>query len=98
MSPFGLRSGLRMVRGSPMYSQTASAARWPERAPLSMVDGQPVAIQSPARKQLGQGETAVGRDASMPGGTAKVARISFIKAAFSRCAERTAGKNSQIGR
>ena len=59
-----------------------------------MVEGQPVAVQSPARKQLDHGDTAPGRAASMPGGTPNVARTSFTSAAFSNFAEDTAGKNS----
>ena len=56
--------------------------------------GQPVAIQSPARKQFGHGDTAAGRAASIPGGTVNVARTSFTSAAFSSFASATAGKNS----
>lgn len=77
-----------------MLAQIASAARCPERAALSIVEGQPVAIQSPARKQFVHGETELGRAASIPGGTPNVARISFTSAAFSSFADATAGKNS----
>ena len=81
-----------------MALQTASAARWPERAALSIVEGQPVAVQSPARKRFGHGEWAVGRADSMPGGTPKVAWTSLISAAFSSFASFTAGKNSANSR
>src|SRR5271165_5551664 len=81
-----------------MLPQSASAARCPDRAALSIVDGHPVAVQSPARKQFGHGETEVGLAASIPGGTPKVARISFTSAAFSNFAEATAGKNSANSR
>jgi len=94
ISPCGFKSGSRKVCGSPMLLQTASATRCPDRAALSIVEGQPVRVQSPARKQLGQGAAAVGREASIPGGTPKVACISFTSAAFSNFAEDTAGKNS----
>lgn len=76
----------------------ASAAKWPLRAALSIVDGQPVAVQSPARKQFGHGDLDVGRAASMPGGTPKVARTSFTSTAFSSFAEAAAGKNSASSR
>ena len=36
-----------------MAIERASAAKWPERAALSIVEGQPVCTQSPARKQFG---------------------------------------------
>ena len=75
-----------------MLAQIASAAKWPERAALSMVEGQPVAVQSPARMQLGHGDFEVGREASIPGGTPKVARISFTSAAFSSFASGCCGK------
>jgi hypothetical protein len=94
MNPCGFRSGTSIVRAAPMLSQRASAAKCPDRAALSIVEGQPVAVQSPARKQFGHGEMAPGLDASIPGGTPKVARISFTSAAFSSFAEATAGKNS----
>ncbi len=44
-----------------------------------MVEGQPVAVQSPARMQLGQGDGDAGLMLSMPGGTPKVARTSLIE-------------------
>jgi hypothetical protein len=72
-----------------MLAQTASAARCPDRAALSIVEGHPVAVQSPARKQFGHGDTAVGRNASIPGGTPNVARISFTSTAFSNLAAAT---------
>ncbi len=92
ISPRGFKSGLRNVRGSPMLLQIASAARCPDRAALSMVEGQPVAVQSPARKQLGHGAADDGLALSIPGGTPKVARISFTSTAFSNFARGRAGK------
>ncbi len=83
-----------MTRGSPMPSQTASAARCPLRAALSIVEGHPVAVQSPARNKSGHGETAEGRAESIPGGTPNVARTSFTSATFSSFASFTRGKNS----
>ena len=54
-----------------LLAQRASAARWPERAALSMVEGQPVAIQSPARKQFGHGEMRTAAGAVDAGGHAE---------------------------
>ena len=58
--PRGFKSGMRNARGWPRALQIASAAKWPERAALSIVEGQPVAIQSPARKQFGHGAAEAG--------------------------------------
>ena len=59
-----------------------------------MVEGQPVAVQSPASQHWGQGEAEAGRAASMPGGTQNVACTSLTIVAFSKRAVRAAGKNS----
>jgi hypothetical protein len=47
--PLGLRSGCRKRPPLPKSLATASPARYPLRAAPSIVDGQPVAVQSPAR-------------------------------------------------
>ena len=94
MNPRGSRSGFRILRRSPSAVYTASAAKCPLRAALSIVDGQPVAIQSPARTQFGHGDVEPGLAASIPGGTVNVARTSLTSAAFSSFAPATAGKNS----
>ena len=57
------------------YSSTASAARWPLIAALSIVAGRPVLIQSPARNRPGTEVTVRGRP-GCPGATEKVARFS----------------------
>ena len=92
--PRGFRSAFRILRRSLSAARMVSAARCPLRAALSMVEGQPVAIQSPARTQFGQGDMELGRAASIPGGTVKVARTSLTSAAFSSFASLAAGKNS----
>lgn len=94
INPRGLKSGSRKSRVPPIPLHTASAARCPDRAALSIVDGHPVAVQSPARKQFGHGDTAPGRAASISGGTPNVARTSFTTAAFSSFACAASGKNS----
>jgi len=94
MIPCGFKSGSKHCRGFSALKPSASAARCPDRAALSIVEGQPVAVQSPAKNKFGQGEAAKGRAESMPGGTPKVACISLTKATFSNFASFTRGKNS----
>src|SRR5580698_5065626 len=78
INPRGFRSGTRNLRGVSQFAHIASAARCPLRAALSIVEGQPVAVQSPARTQFGHGDDlASGRNLSIPGGTPNVARTSF---------------------
>src|SRR5207247_382361 len=56
--PAAGRSGIRKDFGVPAYLVRASAARNPLRTAPSMVAGQPVAVQSPARKRRGNGLTS----------------------------------------
>src|SRR5215467_6865365 len=70
MNPVAGRSGLRNVVTRPAVWVTASAARYPLRTAPSIVAGQPVAIQSPARKIRGHWVFASGRNLSSPGRTA----------------------------
>src|ERR1700728_2129647 len=68
MKPLAGRSGERKGTSfSPAAWASASAARYPLRTAPSMVAGQPVAVQSPARKTRGQAVVATGRCASIPG-------------------------------
>ena len=67
MNPVAVRSGDRNCASCPAPRARASAARYPLRTAPSMVAGQPVAVQSPARKTRGQGVTGPGRYASIPG-------------------------------
>src|ERR1700739_307651 len=94
MKPCGFRSGSRNRQASILPAQRASAERWPERAALSVVEGQPVPLPSPARMQLGHGDADGGLRLSMPGGTPKVARTSLMSTAFSSFASLIVGKNS----
>src|SRR5437868_1003632 len=59
-----------------------------------MVAGQPVAVQSPARKKRGQTVAASGRYSSDIGRAEYVALISLITVDFSTFASAIAGKNS----
>src|ERR1700675_3895621 len=96
MRPEGGRSGERnFLSFSPAACRRASAARYPLRTAPSMVAGQPVAVQSPARKTRGQAVADVGRGASMPGRGGEVAFTSLITVDFTRLAARAAEKNSR---
>ena len=55
MNPWGGRSGTRKRRESPAALESASALRYPARTAPSMVEGHPVAVQSPLRNSRGQG-------------------------------------------
>src|ERR1700693_4020329 len=66
-----------------------------------MVAGQPVLVQSPARKRLETAEVAEagsGRQRSQPGAGENVALISFTTVAFSSLASRAAGRTSHSSR
>ena len=67
MNPVACRSGDRNRRFCPAARASASAARYPLRTAPSMVAGQPVAVQSPARKTRDQAVEASGRWRSIPG-------------------------------
>src|SRR5258708_3695162 len=68
MRPVAGRSGTRNLESfTPAAYVRASAARYPLRTAPSIVAGQPVAVQSPARKTRGHTVAAGGRYASMPG-------------------------------
>jgi hypothetical protein len=60
-----------------------------------MVAGQPVAVQSPARKTRGQAVSGLGRYWSIPGRGEYVACTSLITVDFTRLASRAPGKNSR---
>ncbi len=96
MNPVGGRFGARNTRSvSPAARATASAAALPLRTAPSMVAGQPVAVQSPARNTRGQMVCARGRYASTPGCGEYVAWTSLITVDFTRFASRAPGKNSR---
>ncbi len=59
-----------------------------------MVEGHPVAVQSPAKNKRGQGLWCDGRYASLPGDGENVACTSLTTVAFVSFASRTSGKNS----
>ncbi len=60
------KSSTRKRRGLPIAVPMASAARYPLRTALSIVDGQPVAVQSPATNMPGVGVCWLGRQRSSP--------------------------------
>src|SRR6266852_4752241 len=90
-NPSGSRSGWRNFRGVPATRSTASAARYPLRTAPSIVAGQPVAVQSPARNNPRTDVSCFGRQRSTPGSGEKVAAASLITVAFTNCASRAAG-------
>src|ERR1700694_6351161 len=68
MRPVAGRSGTRNLESfTPAAYVRASAAIYPLRTAPSIVAGQPVAVQSPARKTRGHTVAAGGRCASMHG-------------------------------
>src|SRR5208283_164461 len=77
ISPWGLRSGTTKRHASPAALARASAVRYPARTAPSMVEGQPVAVQSPLRKRRGQGVDGDKRKPSLSGAGAKVACTSL---------------------
>src|SRR3954463_9921928 len=95
MKPLDGRSGERNRMAFPETPVRASAARYPLRTAPSMVAGQPVAVQSPARNTRGQGVIGTGRWASIPGRGEYVAFTSLITVDLTRFAARAAGKNSR---
>src|SRR6266849_6566322 len=90
-NPSGSRSGWRNFRGAPATRSTASAARYPLRTAPSIVAGQPVADQSPARNNPRTDVSCFGRQRSTPGSGENVAAASLITVAFTNCASRAAG-------
>src|SRR5271166_6843604 len=73
INPFAGRSGTWNLR--PL---SASAAAYPLRTAPSIVDGHPVAVQSPARNNRGHGLLCDGRNASLPGAGENVACTSLM--------------------
>ena len=61
----------------PSFRTRACAAVVPERIAPSIVEGRPVAVQSPARTRFAWAVTAPGRRAASAGVAAKVARFSL---------------------
>jgi hypothetical protein len=72
-SPSARSSGCKNLWGVAAAFSTASAAKYPLRTAPSMVAGQPVAVQSQARNNLGQGLLCGARKASLPGDGENVA-------------------------
>src|SRR6185312_2751488 len=95
MNPDGGKSGAtNFVFFLPIAFATHSAAPNPLLTAPSMVAGQPVAVQSPARNIFGQSVVKPGRYSSTPGTGENVAFTSLMTVAFVNFASRTAGKNS----
>src|SRR5712671_36167 len=76
-SPSGRKSGCKYFRVAPESERIASAARYPLRTAPSIVDGQPVAVQSPAKYKPDNGLFCAGRHWSDPGAGENVAHISL---------------------
>src|SRR5207248_11170708 len=66
--------------------------RSPLRTGASMVEGQPVCVQSPARNRPGVLVSCAGRQRSTPGSGEKVAAASLITVALTSFASRAAGR------
>jgi len=79
------------VSESPQLRQTASAANRPLITAPSIVAGQPVRTQSPAKLKVGNGESAVGRTRSAPGETEKTEWGSVTTRDRNKLAERASG-------
>src|SRR6266850_944944 len=90
-NPSGARSGCKNLRGVPFERRTASAARYPLRTAPSIVAGQPVSVQSPARNNPRTEDSCFGRQRSTPGSAENVAAASFMTVAFTNSASRAAG-------
>src|SRR5271166_2240067 len=88
MNPLAGRSATRNFGLPPFAAASASAAPYPLRTAPSMVEGQPVAVQSPAMNNLGHGLVCDGRYASLPGAGEKVAWTSLITVALVNFASR----------
>ena len=89
------RSGVRAACGRPLQAQTASAAIRPLRTAPSIVEGQPVAVQSPARNRFGTRVREAGRDASTPGRTESTAVGSVTTRLSTSAGHRAAGNTSR---
>src|SRR6267143_2286804 len=90
INPDAGRSSLRLL----LKPSSASAALYPLRTAPSMVAGQPVAVQSPARKTRGHTVSGFGRYWSIPGRGEYVACTSLITVDLSNFASHASGKNS----
>src|SRR6267378_6984187 len=73
INPDAGRSSLRLL----LKPSSASAALYPLRTAPSMVAGQPVAVQSPAKKKFWTVVSCLGRQRSTPGSGEKVAAASL---------------------
>jgi hypothetical protein len=91
MRPEGERSGRRKLSVRPSAARTALAAIYPARTAPSIVDGQPVWIQSPARNRFGIPVAVDGLSLSLAGFGEKVAIGSFTTRAFRTIALRETG-------
>ena len=91
-------SGCQILRQHPLVPVTASAAMYPLRTAPSIVEGQPVRVQSPASTSPGTSVFCNGRNRSSPGTTLNVAFASFITRRFRNTARFAAGKNSPNSR
>src|SRR5215469_7878355 len=95
INPSGGKSGTRYLAAPwPAARAIHSAARCPLRTAPSIVAGQLVAVQSPARNTRGHGVALAARYRSTPGFGAYVAFTSLITVDFSNFASRVSGKNS----
>src|SRR5581483_6701227 len=82
------------VRSRCAPSSAACAAAAPLRTALSIVAGQPVAVQAPARKRPGTFVAAAGRCRAVPGTPRNVARGSRVTKKERTSADRAAGSRS----
>ena len=94
MRRFFDRSAVSGAAVRPTDRAAAAAANRPLRTAPSIVDGQPVAVQSPARKRFGTADSAGGRTRSTPGRTDSTAVGSVTIRERSKRACRAAGKIS----
>src|ERR1700722_9598358 len=90
-NPSARKSGCNNFRGVPASERIASAAKKPLRTAPSIVDGQPVEVQSPARNNPVWEVPCGGRHPAEPGAGENVADISFTTVPFTSDASRVAG-------